>query len=65
MYKALTWIALVVGGLFLLLGIVGALIPQGMILVSPRGCTILSQLFLLAALNFSLLRLIGLKEGSK
>lgn|GEM_PF-1652835 len=65
MYKSLTWASIAAAAILLLMGLAGAFVPQGKVLISPRGCTLLAQLFLLFAVNFSLLRLIGLKEEGK
>jgi hypothetical protein len=64
MFKIFAWICLAIGLIFLILGVIGALI-HSYVLVSPRGCTLLGQLFLLFAMNFLLFRIIQLREQQK
>jgi ribose/xylose/arabinose/galactoside ABC-type transport system permease subunit len=64
MYKVFSWIGVAVGLIFIILGLIGGLI-NGAILVSPRGCIFIATLCFVIAINFSLLRLIALKEEKK
>lgn len=63
--KTHSWICLIIAALFLILGFIGWLIPPGYILISPRATILFAQLFVLLAINFSIIRLISGKEGEK
>lgn len=63
MYKILeilTWVFIGAAALVLLLGI-GGYFKAGDVLLTPRGCSVLSISLLLFAMNFSLLRWLGKK----
>ena len=65
MYKALeglAWFCVLIAFVMLVFGLIGAFIG-GSFIISPRGCTLLSSVSLLFALNFSLFRSIKLREG--
>ena len=64
MWKTLTWISLIIAALLFLYGIISALVGRSFML-SPGGCNMVSQWFLLAAANLSLIRLLTLKEEGK
>ena len=64
MFHLFGWISIAVGILLLILGLIGHFIG-GSILISPRGCSLLSISFFALAANFNLLRIIKLREEGK
>jgi hypothetical protein len=65
MFKTFTYICLIIAGLLLILGVVGWLMPAGYLIISPQTCINLGQLFLLAGINFAILKFLEHKEAAK
>lgn len=63
MYKSLNWVALALGAIALLLGFISWVAHQSLP-ISPRAYILLSISFFMIAANFSLLRIILLREKS-
>jgi len=63
-HSALTWIFIAVAVVVLILGAIFRIAGDNVVF-SLRGCILLSGVFLLFAINFSLLRIIRLREEGK